>query len=123
MVPLSVLSNWMAEFERFCPSMRCVRFHGPKARPSMLKPLCCPLLADLSCPVSQPERARIKIEELNDVREFDVVVTTYEILVSEANFFRRKVGASLLPSCPGAGVHVPHSHARSSVWCSSCGAC
>ena len=26
--PLSVLSNWIAEFERFCPSFRTVRFHG-----------------------------------------------------------------------------------------------
>jgi SNF2 family DNA or RNA helicase len=27
-VPLSVLSNWIAEIERFCPSFRAVRFHG-----------------------------------------------------------------------------------------------
>lgn len=66
-VPLSVLSNWLAEFERFCPSMRCVRFHGPKG-----------------------ERARIKSEELGDVREFDVVITTYEMLQSEINYFRRR---------------------------------
>lgn len=66
-VPLSVMSNWMSEIERFCPSMRCIRFHGPKQ-----------------------ERARIKQEELTDVREFDVVVTTYEMLTSEISYFRRK---------------------------------
>mmetsp|Transcript_3589 Transcript_3589/g.8168 ORF Transcript_3589/g.8168 Transcript_3589/m.8168 type:complete len:1295 (-) Transcript_3589:416-4300(-) len=66
-VPLSVLSNWLAEIERFCPSFRAVRFHGPKN-----------------------ERTRIKEEELHDLAEFDIVVTTYEILVSEVNFFRRK---------------------------------
>lgn len=27
-VPLSVLSNWLTEIERFCPSFRAVRFHG-----------------------------------------------------------------------------------------------
>lgn len=27
-VPLSVLSNWISEIERFCPSFRAVRFHG-----------------------------------------------------------------------------------------------
>ena len=27
-VPLSVLSNWLSEIERFCPSFRAVRFHG-----------------------------------------------------------------------------------------------
>lgn len=36
------------------------------------------------------ERTRIKEEELSDLSEFDIVVTTYEILVSEINFFRRK---------------------------------
>lgn len=66
-VPLSVLSNWMSEIERFCPSFRAVRFHGPKS-----------------------ERDRIKEEEMSDLKEFDVVVTTFEILVSEVNFFRRK---------------------------------
>jgi len=66
-VPLSVLANWLSEFERFCPSMRCVRFHGPKV-----------------------ERNRIKSDELNDVREFDVVITTYEMLQSEVNYFRRR---------------------------------
>lgn len=66
-VPLSVLSNWLTEVERFCPTFRAVRFHGPK-----------------------PERDRIKSEELNDITEFDIVVTTYEILVSEANYFRHK---------------------------------
>lgn len=66
-VPLSVLSNWISEIERFCPSFRAVRFHGPKQ-----------------------ERERIKMEEMNDLSEFDIVVTTFEILVSEINFFRRK---------------------------------
>jgi coenzyme F420-reducing hydrogenase delta subunit len=66
-VPLSVLSNWISEIERFAPAFRTVRFHGPKS-----------------------ERDRIKEEEMKDLKEFDIVVTTYEILVSEINFFRRK---------------------------------
>ena len=66
-MPLSVLSNWLAEIEKFCPSFRAVRFHGPKS-----------------------ERARIKSEELSDTKEFDIVVTTFEMLVSEVNFFKRK---------------------------------
>lgn len=65
-VPLSVLSNWMTEIERFCPNLRAVRFHGPR-----------------------DERTRIKMEELRDMAEFDVVVTTYEMLAAESNFFRR----------------------------------
>ena len=66
-VPLSVLSNWMAEIERFCPTFRAIRFHGPK-----------------------DERDRIKSEEIDNLKEFDIVVTTYEMLVSEVNWFKRK---------------------------------
>jgi len=66
-VPLSVLSNWMAEIERFCPTFRAIRFHGPK-----------------------DERDRIKNEEIDNLKEFDIVVTTYEMLVSEVNWFKRK---------------------------------
>jgi SWI/SNF-related matrix-associated actin-dependent regulator of chromatin subfamily A member 5 len=36
------------------------------------------------------ERSRIKTEEIADTGEFDIVVTTFEILVSEVNFFKRK---------------------------------
>jgi SWI/SNF-related matrix-associated actin-dependent regulator of chromatin subfamily A member 5 len=66
-VPLSVLSNWLSEIEKFCPAFRAVRFHGPKS-----------------------ERERIKEEEMKDISNFEIVVTTYEILVSEINYFRRK---------------------------------
>ena len=67
MIASTHLNNRLAEIEKFCPSLRAVRFHGPK-----------------------DERNRIKTEELHSLREFDIVVTTYEILVSEVNFFRRK---------------------------------
>eukprot|EP01038_Epipyxis_sp_PR26KG_P004667 gene4667-6556_t len=66
-VPLSVMSNWLTEIERFCPFFRAVRFHGPIM-----------------------ERNRIKSEELKDLSEFDIVVTTFEMMVSEVNFFRRR---------------------------------
>lgn len=29
-------------------------------------------------------------EEIHDYREFDIVVTTFEMLVAEVNFFKRK---------------------------------
>lgn len=44
----------------------------------------------MHCAGPKNERNRIKEEELSDLSEFDIVVTTYEILVSEINFFRRK---------------------------------
>jgi len=66
-VPLSVLPNWMTEFGRFAPTFRVVRFHGPK-----------------------DERNRMKLEEMGRVSDFDVVVTTYEIVVAEVNWIRKK---------------------------------
>merc|ERR1711871_1174432 len=73
-MPLSVLSNWMSEFEKFCPRLKVIRFHGPKG-----------------------ERNRIKTEEINDLENFDVLLTTYEMLVSESNFFKRRfVWASII---------------------------
>jgi hypothetical protein len=29
-VPLSVMSNWLTEIERFCPTFRAIRFHGQR---------------------------------------------------------------------------------------------
>merc|ERR1711871_1920319 len=73
-MPLSVLSNWMAEFEKFSPQLKVIRFHGPKN-----------------------ERNRIKSEEINDLDNFDVLLTTYEMLVSESSFFKRRfVWASVI---------------------------
>ena len=58
-VPLSVLSNWMNEFNRFLPQMRTLRLHT----------------ADLK------ERERLRTEVLSDlVNHYDVVVTTYEMV-------------------------------------------
>lgn len=60
-VPKTTLSNWMNEFQRWCPSLRPLRFHGGK-----------------------DERAEfvdtyIRPAAKSDNREWDVLVTTYEI--------------------------------------------
>ena len=52
--PLSVLSSWMAEFRRWCPSLRTVRLHSQ----------------------DKAERERLRRDVLADVRAYDVVVTT-----------------------------------------------
>jgi len=61
--PLSVLSSWMNEFDRWCPELKAVRFHGPWI-----------------------ERQRIA-REMCKPGEFDVVVTTYEMVISAQDFF------------------------------------
>ena len=66
-VPLSVLSNWLTECSRFCPALQTVRLHGPKN-----------------------ERLRVKTEELRSLSDFDVLITTYEVLVAESKFLSRR---------------------------------
>lgn len=60
---MSVLSNWMSEFKRFCPSLIVVRFHSS----------------------NKEEKDRLKKMILAGIPlgEIDVIVTTYDMLVSE----------------------------------------
>eukprot|EP01134_Creolimax_fragrantissima_P000987 CFRG0987T1 len=62
-VPMSVLSNWLSEFKRFCPSLNVVRYH---------------------C-TSDDEKRRVRqIITHGAVRgDVDVVVTTYDVVNSE----------------------------------------
>lgn len=53
--PLSVLSSWMTEFRRWCPSMRVQKLHS----------------------ADETERERIRKEILPDIAAYDAVVTTY----------------------------------------------
>ena len=58
-VPLSVLTSWVLEFRRFCPALRVVRLHSG----------------------DEKERERLRREVLADVSGYDVVVTTYDMVV------------------------------------------
>ena len=71
-VPLSVLFNWIAEFKRWCPSIKVLRFHSNDAH----------------------EQARLKTL-MNDT---EVVVTTYSLLKSEGvkRAFQRVVWRSVI---------------------------
>jgi len=64
LVPKSTLSNWCNEFKRWCPSLRVIRFHGTK-----------------------DERQQIVMEKLDPglERDWDVLVTTYEVSNLERN--------------------------------------
>ena len=35
--PLSTLPNWVSEFERFCPGMPALLYHGSKAEREVLR--------------------------------------------------------------------------------------
>lgn len=62
MVPKSTLSNWCNEFAKWCPTLRVLRFHGNKEE----------RLAIIN--------EKLKAGKLADDRDWDVVVTTYEVV-------------------------------------------
>lgn len=62
--PLSVLTSWENEVKKWCPQLKCVSFHGPAARREQLK------------------------QQLV-INPSDIFITTYEIFVSERNWFQR----------------------------------
>jgi SWI/SNF-related matrix-associated actin-dependent regulator of chromatin subfamily A member 5 len=63
--PLSVLSSWLNELGRWCPTLRAARFHGSAA-----------------------ERTRLKNTLSTDT--LDVLVTTYEAFVAEAGWLKKR---------------------------------
>jgi SWI/SNF-related matrix-associated actin-dependent regulator of chromatin subfamily A member 5 len=71
MVPKSTLSNWINEFKHWCPSLRTLRFHGSREeRQEMIDNYLNPAL-------SQSER------------EWDVLITTYEVVNLEKTCLTR----------------------------------
>lgn len=64
-VPKSTLSNWMAEFKRWCPSLRTLKFHGNKDERNQI-------MQDVLC---------AGVSEKN--RKFDVCITTFEMCCRE----------------------------------------
>ncbi|XP_051021977.1 chromodomain-helicase-DNA-binding protein 1-like [Acomys russatus] len=62
--PLSVLSNWKEEMERFAPGLSCVTYTGDKE-----------------------ERARLQ-QDLRQESHFHVLLTTYEICLKDASFLK-----------------------------------
>ena len=65
-VPKSTLGNWIREFNRWAPHFRVFRFHGPKSQ--------------------RPELKDILVKRSN---EWDVVVTSYEMLKIERTSFMK----------------------------------
>ncbi|CAI5467210.1 unnamed protein product [Closterium sp. Yama58-4] len=63
--PKSTLGNWIKELNRFCPVLRAFKFHG-----------------------NQEERAHQRTHMLQPGK-FDVVVTSYEMVIKEKSAFRR----------------------------------
>jgi SWI/SNF-related matrix-associated actin-dependent regulator of chromatin subfamily A member 5 len=63
--PKSTLTNWSREFQRWCPGLKVVKLHG-----------------------DQEERTKIINAEMHE--EFDVLITTYEVLIIEKAALRKR---------------------------------
>ena len=63
--PKSTITNWSREFSRWCPGLSVVKLHG-----------------------DQEERRRVIDEEMHN--PFDVVITTYEVLIIEKAALRKR---------------------------------
>lgn len=64
-VPKSTLGNWIKELNQWCPDIRAVKFHG-----------------------NQDERNQ-QMTNLVQYGKFDVVVTSYEVVIREKNHLRK----------------------------------
>jgi len=74
-VPKSTLHNWMSEFRRFCPTIRTVKFHGNAEAREALK-------AGAAAP-----------------GKFDVVITSYEMVIKVSPGVRCQTVHRCLPPC------------------------
>jgi SWI/SNF-related matrix-associated actin-dependent regulator of chromatin subfamily A member 5 len=66
LVPLSTLGNWHREFGRWCPSIRCFRFHGTKE-----------------------ERAEMVAQGQLHPDNYDVLLTSYEMSIREKSHINK----------------------------------
>lgn len=85
MVPKSTLSNWMNELDRWCPSLRAIKFHGSKEERNHIATTY--FTNDAAChdgkrPVQKmrnKETGVLEDDNSGNPRAWDVCVTTYEV--------------------------------------------
>jgi SWI/SNF-related matrix-associated actin-dependent regulator of chromatin subfamily A member 5 len=97
-VPKSTLSNWMNELARWCPSLRAIKFHGPREDREYMIDTCFTNEAaahDGKRPTHKPQiMSGTGSNELIDdnsenPRPWDVCVTTYEVANTEQRVLRK----------------------------------
>lgn len=73
--PLSIQETWLREIEKWAPSLRAVKYHGTFEQRDNVKKM-----------VSAQKKPSI-LRVPTDI--VDIVITTYETLISEINWFSR----------------------------------
>ena len=94
-VPKSTLSNWMNELNRWCPSLRAIRFHGGKEE---REALCDEYFTNEAAahdgrrPTKQmlnEKTGEMEDDNSDNPRAWDVCVTTYEVANNEQKALSR----------------------------------
>lgn len=84
--PLTIVQNWREELNRFCPSVRTVVYIGDQGeRESIQERIVEHVKKQVSGRGSSSIGADVNDPELN----FDVLVTSYEMILSDVNFLQR----------------------------------
>ena len=93
-VPKSTLSNWMNELERWCPSLRVIKFHGSREEREEMIENC--FTAEAAAhngkrPDKQVmnEKGELVDDNSDNPRPWDVCVTTYEVCNTERKTFQK----------------------------------
>ena len=94
-VPKSTLSNWMNELNRWCPALRCIRFHGNREeREEIVDEYFTNEAAahDGKRPTKQilnEKTGEMEDDNSDNSRAWDVCVTTYEVTNTEKKALSR----------------------------------
>ena len=94
-VPKSTLSNWMNELNRWCPALRCIRFHGNREeREEIVDEYFTNEAAahDGKRPTKQilnEKTGEMEDDNSDNPRSWDVCVTTYEVTNTEKKALSR----------------------------------
>ncbi|KGB77139.2 helicase [Cryptococcus deuterogattii R265] len=85
--PLSVLNNWIMEFEKFTPSVPVLMYHGNPDHRAELRAsrLQTPTASDAGSAKTKRRKSNGKVTG-NDTSTFPIVITTYEICMKDKQF-------------------------------------
>lgn len=92
--PLSVLSSWATEAAKWTTGFKVIRFHGPKAERERLKQETMGFIDRYGAKTTKSRgkgnKSKVEVVDLTeDAQPVDLVITTYEMFVTEQSWFKR----------------------------------
>ena len=81
--PLSTLRNWEFEFERWCPGMNTLLYHGTRAEREEMR------ISRMGMTKSKNGVSHKKVANAGKDQDFPIIITSYDILMRDAANFRK----------------------------------